>query len=277
MVGFIIIGSVLGLFLLIVALAGIRIVRPTEKAVIETLGRFTRMAGEGLNIIVPFIENLIAINVTEQMVDVEPQKVITKDNLNAEVDALVYYKVKDAKSALYNIEDHEAQLVALARTTLRSVLGKMTLTEANEKRSEINQQVEEILDKETASYGVDVLRVEIQKIDPPKDVQDSMNSIIKAEQQKIAAKNLAEAEEMKADGLRRAEIKKAEGFKQADILQAEGKAKAIELVNEAAEKYFKGNAVELKRLETAAGALGNNSKIIIGSDLVESLSSLIKK
>lgn len=265
------------LFLIITLCMGIRIVRPTQNAVIETLGRFTRMAGPGLNIIIPFIENLISIEITEQMVDVEPQKVITKDNLNAEVDALVYYKVRDAKNALYNIDNHKIQLVALARTTLRSVLGKMTLTEANEKRSEINAEVEKILDTETASYGVDVLRVEIQKIDPPQDVQDSMNNIIKAEQQKIAAKNLAEAAEIQADGKRRAAIKEAEGFKQAAILKAEGEAQAIELVNKAAEEHFKGNAVELEKLKTAAAALtGMGSKIIIPTDLLEILKGFKK-
>jgi len=271
-------GSILALVLLVIFIViifmGVRIVRPTENAVIETLGRFTRMAGPGLNIIIPFIENLIAIEITEQMVDVEPQKVITKDNLNAEVDALVYYKVKDAKSALYNIDNHRIQLVALSRTTLRSVLGQMTLSEANEKRSEINAAVEKILDKETESYGVEVLRVEIQKIDPPQDVQDSMNNIIKAEQQKIAAKNLAEAAEIQADGKRRAAIKEAEGLRQAEILKAEGQAKAIELVNDAAEKHFKGNAVELKKLETAEKSLAQNAKIILSSDLVEKVSRL---
>lgn len=259
----------LGVFVVIAIFLGVRIVRPTENAVIETLGRFTRMAGPGLNIIIPFVENLLSIEITEQMVDVEPQKVITKDNLNAEVDALVYYKVNDAKKALYNIDDHKTQLVALARTTLRSVLGKMTLTEANEKRTDINQSVEQILDKETASYGVDVLRVEIQKIDPPQDVQESMNSIIKAEQQKIAATNLAEAAEIQADGKRRAAIKEAEGFKQAEILKAEGQAKAIALVNEAAEKHFKGAAVEMKKIEVAGQALAHNAKIVLTNDIFE--------
>lgn len=265
------------LFLITTICMGIRLVRPTENAVIETLGRFTRMAGPGLNIIIPFIENLISIEITEQMADVEPQKVITKDNLNAEVDALVYYKVKDAKSALYNIDDHKKQLIALSRTTLRSVLGQMTLSEANEKRAEINAGVEKILVKETASYGVDVLRVEIHKIDPPQDVQDSMNNIIKAEQQKIAAKNLAEAVEIQADGKRRAAIKEAEGLRQAEILRAEGQAKAIELVNEAAEKHFKGNAIELKKLETAAATLDQNSKIILTTDLLDILKGFNEK
>jgi len=266
--------GLIGLLVLVIIFMGIRIVRPTENGVIETLGKFTRMAGPGLNIIIPFIENLITLEITEKMVDVEPQKVITKDNLNAEVDALVYYKVKDSKNALYNIDDHEAQLVALARTTLRSVLGQMTLTEANEKRSEINHRVEEILDKETASYGVDVLRVEIQRIDPPQDVQASMNNIIKAEQQKIAAKNLAEAAETEADGVRRAEIKKAEGYKQAAILKAQGEAEAIQLVNEAADKFFKGNAIELKKLETAERSMASNSKIVMSSDLIDRVSRI---
>lgn len=273
----IILWSTLGLFILMAILAGVRIVRPTENAVIETLGRFTRMAGPGLNIIIPFFENLISIDITEKMVDVEPQKVITKDSLNAEVDALVYYKVKDAQKALYNIEDHEDQLVALARTTIRSVLGKMTLTEANEKRADINVQVGEILEKETATYGVDVLRVEIQKIDPPADVQASMNSIIKAEQQKIAAKNLAEAAEIEADGLMRAEIKKAEGVKKSHVLKAEGQAEAIKLVNQSAEKFFVGQAVELKKLEAAAVAFQNNAKIVVGTEILENVAALFGK
>lgn len=273
----IILWSTLGLFILMAILAGVRIVRPTENAVIETLGRFTRMAGPGLNIIIPFFENLISIDITEKMVDVEPQKVITKDSLNAQVDALVYYKVKDAQKALYNIDDHEKQLVALARTTIRAVLGQLTLTEANEKRGDINQKVGEILAKETLSYGVDVLRVEIQKIDPPAEVQMSMNSIVMAEQKKIAAKNLAEAAEIEADGLMRAEIKKADGIKRGQILKAEGQAEAIKLVNESAEKFFKGNAVELKKIESAAFALQNNAKLVIGTEILQNIALLLGK
>ena len=161
----------------------------------------------------------------------------TKDKLNAIVDAVVYYKIHDPVKATYNVDDHRIQLVSLARTTLRAVIGKMTLTEANENRDEINKQIEEILDKETNSYGVEVLRVELQKIEPPMDVQDSMNKVVKAEQEKIAAMDLASAAEIKADGERRAEIKKAEGVRQAYILKAQGEAQAkVALANAEAEK-----------------------------------------
>jgi regulator of protease activity HflC (stomatin/prohibitin superfamily) len=210
------------------------------------------------------------------MVDVEPQTVITRDKLNAIVDAVVYYKIIDVKKAIYNVDDHESQLVSLARTTLRAVVGKMTLTEANENRDEINLKVETILDKETDSYGVEVLRVEIQKIEPPRDVQDAMNMVVKAEQEKIAALDIASAAETKADGERRASIKKAEGIKQAKILEAQGEAQYIMLVNESAEKYFKGNAQVLKKLEVVENSLKENSKIVLpdGKELVNVIGDL---
>jgi regulator of protease activity HflC (stomatin/prohibitin superfamily) len=153
------------------------------------------------------------VNITERMVDIQPQTVITKDKLNAIVDAIVYYQIKDVKKSEYNVDNHRKQLSSLARTTLRAVMGKMTLTEANENRDDINQRIEKVLDKETDSYGVEVLRVEIQKIEPPHDVQVSMNQVVKAEQEKIAAINFANATETRADGERRAEIKKAEGVR----------------------------------------------------------------
>jgi regulator of protease activity HflC (stomatin/prohibitin superfamily) len=209
---------------------------------------------------------MIKVNITERMVDVQPQTVITRDKLNAIVDAVVYYQIKDVKKAVYNVDDHRSQLTSLARTTLRAVIGKMTLTEANENRDDINTKVEAILDKETDSYGVEVLRVEIQKIQPPKDVQEAMNKVVKAEQEKIAAQDLATALETKADGERRAEIKRAEGIKKAKILKAEGHARSIQLVNEAANKYFKGNAQILKKLETVEKSLRHNSKIVVSSD-----------
>ena len=158
------------------------------------------------------------VNITEQMVDIPPQMVITKDKLNAQVDAVVYYQIKDVKASIYNVDDHRRQLTSLARTTLRAVVGNMTLTNANEKRSDINEKVESVLDKETSSYGVEVLRVEIQKIEPPEDVQDSMNKVVKAEQEKIAAMDMATAAETRADGEKRAEIKRAEGVKRGLIL-----------------------------------------------------------
>jgi regulator of protease activity HflC (stomatin/prohibitin superfamily) len=226
---------------------------------VETLGKYSKTKEQGFSWIFPIIQSSRHVNITEQMVDIQPQTVITIDNLNAIVDAVVYYKIKDVKASQYNVDDHEEQLTSLARTTLRAVIGKMTLSQANENRDDINQQVETILDKETASYGVEVLRVELQRIEPPQDVQQAMNEVVKAERKKIAAKDLANAVEIEADGRRRASIKEAEGKRQAEILQAEGKAKAFKMINES----FKGNAQIDKKLEVTQRSLENNAKIIL--------------
>lgn len=244
-----------GLFLL----SGIRVVRPTHRMLIETLGKYKKTAESGFNWIIPIIQTGRYVNITEQMVDVQPQTVITKDNLNAVVDAVVYYQIKDAKASQYNVDDHQIQLTSLARTTLRAVIGKMTFTEANEERNKINTDVEKILDKETDSYGVEVLRVEIQKIEAPKEVQNAMNEVVTAERKMISAKNFAKAKETEADGQRMADIKIAEGKKRASILEAEGKAEAFKLIN----KEFKDNAITERRLSVTENSLKDNSKIIL--------------
>jgi len=239
--------------------AGIRIVRPTHRLLIETLGKYTKTGEQGFNWIIPIIQSSRYVNITEQMVDVPEQTVQTSDKLNTLVDAMVYYQVRDAKASEYNVDNHRMQLTSLARTTLRAVMGNMTLTECIQSRDRINSEVEKVLDKETDSYGVAVLRVEVQRIEPPQDVQAAMNNVVKAEQKKIAARDIAEALETEADGTRRAEIKKAEGRKQASILEAEGKSKAFDLID----KSFKGNAQTLKRLEVTENSLRNNSKVIL--------------
>lgn len=249
---------VLGL-LVVFALSGIRIVRPTHEMLIETLGKYTRTGTQGLNWIVPIIQTVRYVNITEQMVDVPEQVVQTADKLNTKVDAMVYYQVKDVKASEYNVDNHKRQLTSLARTTLRAVMGNMTLTQCIQSREKINSDVEKVLDKETDSYGVSVLRVEVQRIEPPQDVQTSMNRVVKAEQEKIAAKDLAIAVETQADGERMAEIKIAEGAKRASILKAEGKARAFELIN----KSFTGNAIKEKKLSVTENSLKNNSKIIL--------------
>lgn len=243
----------------VVALTGIRIVRPTHKMLIETLGKYSKTAEAGFNWILPIIQSSRYVNVTEQMVDIPEQTVQTSDKLNTLVDAMVYYKIKDVKASLYNVDNHKQQLTSLARTTLRAVMGKLTLTECIQERDKINSAVEKILEKETDSYGVTVLRVEVQRIEPPKDVQSAMNEVVKAEQKRIAANDTATALETEADGMRRASIKKAEGLRQASILEAEGKAKAFDLI----EKSFKGNAQLLKKLEVTENSLKENSKIIL--------------
>lgn len=277
--------------MLLVALAmvisAVQIVRPVEVRLVERFGKYARTLDPGFHFLVPVMEQARSVNLTEIMVDVEPQTVITKDKLNVEVDAIVYYKVMDPIKASYNVNDCESQLIALAKTTLRAVIGQMTLTEANENRAHINNKIEEILDKETNNYGVDVLRVEIQKVHPPQDVIQAMNAVVKAEQSKIAAKELALAAQETANGERMAAMQKAEGEKQARILQAEGlaaaktlqstaDAKAIEVVSEATNKYFKENAQLFKKLETVQQALSANTKIIIptGTSLVNFIGDL---
>ena len=246
--------------------AGIRIVRPVEEGIVEFLGKYSRTASAGFNWIIPRFHKMFRVNITERRVDIDPQSIITKDKLNAEVDGVVYYKVADAQKAIYQVNNFELSVPSLAKTTLRAVIGKMTLTEANENRDLINQEVEKILDREVNKWGITVVRVELQRIEPPPDVQTAMNMVVKAENEKIAALDLATAIETKADGERRAEIKKAEGIAQAIKLKAAADGEAIKIVNEAADKYFVGNAQLLKKLETVSEALRDNAKIIVPSD-----------
>lgn len=246
---------------------GIRIVRPTHRGLVERLGKYHQFANFGFNWVIPVIDKMYQVNITEQMVDAEPQEIITNDNLNAVVDAQVYYKVKDdeasVKNSQYNVNNVNYQIVNLARTTLRNIIGTLTLKSANSERGRINTELHKILIQETNTWGIDIVRTELKQIDPPKDVQDTMNKIVKAENEKIAAVDYATALETTADGEKRAAIKKAEGVKQANILRAEGEAEAIKLVNDAANKYFVGNAQLLKKLETVQNSLQNNTKVVV--------------
>jgi regulator of protease activity HflC (stomatin/prohibitin superfamily) len=261
-------------------LIGIRIVRPTTRGLVERLGRYNRFAKPGFNWVVPVIEKIYLVNVTEQMVDAEPQEIITNDNLNARVDAQVYFKVKpdeeSVKNSQYNVNVYTYQIVNLARTTLRNIIGTLTLKSANSERGKINSELHKTLLEETQSWGINIVRTELKEIDPPKDVQETMNKVVKAENEKISAIDYATARETVADGEKRAEIKKAEGIKQARILQAQGEAEAIRLVNEAAEKYFVGNAQLLRKLQAVETALEDNAKVVvpINSELVNVIGEL---
>lgn len=272
--------AVIIIFGLIIGVSGIRILRPTERGLIELLGKYNRFATPGLNWIFPMIENLYRVNITEMLVEAEQQEIITNDNLNAIVDAQIYYKVRatedDVKNAIYNANDYAIQIVNLKRTTLRNIIGTMTLKAANSERNKINAELLRTLATETNNWGLDIVRAELKEINPPKDVQETMNKVVKAENEKIAAIDFATATETAADGQKRAEIKRAEGIKQARILEAEGEAQAIKTVNEAAEKYFIGNAQILRKLESVEKSLQNNAKIVIphGSQLVNVISEM---
>ncbi len=259
-------------------LAGIRIIRPTQRGALETLGKYHGFKTPGFNwVAVPF-QRIIMVNVTERMADVEPQEIITQDNLNAGVDLVVYYKVRpdqeNVKKSLYAVHNFRNQIVTLAKTTARNVIGGMNFKDVNSKRNELNDKLRIILDKESDAWGVEVVRVELKEILPPKDVQETMNKIIKAENEKTAAVDFASARETEADGIKRAAIKEAQGQKESTILESQGMAEGkkvvadaeayrIKQVNESAQKYFKGNAQTLKKLQVTETSLKNNSKVIL--------------
>lgn len=262
------------LILLLIFFWGVKIIRPTQRGLIERLGKYSSFAGPGFHWVIPIIDRIFIVNVTEQMVDAEPQEIITNDNLNARVDAQVYFKVKSdedsVKGSIYNVNNYKWQIVNLARTTLRNIIGTLTLKSANSERGKINAELYRTLHEETSNWGIQIVRTELKEIDPPKDVQETMNKVVKAENEKIAAIDSATAAETVADGVKRAKIKEAEGYKQSKILHAEGEAEAIKLVNEAADQYFTGNAQLLRKLEAMETSLQNNTKIVLpsGNELI---------
>jgi len=291
MVG-IIVGSILGVIIIFVFLPmSIRTLRPTQRGLIERFGRYNRFANPGIVFLVPFVERLVRVNITENMVDAGLQEIITNDSLNAQVDAQVYFKVRSdevsVKASEYNVFNYKIQIVALARTTLRNIIGTLTLKEANSERGKINSSLYNNLSNETKSWGLEIVRTELKEINPPPDVQETMNKVVKATNEKIAAVDFATARETQADGERRAAIKVAEGQRQSAILQAEGQklakvlvadgeAQAIKLVNEAADLYFKGNAQLLRQLQAVEQSLANNAKVVLpaGTTLVNVIGGL---
>ena len=278
---------IFGLSMLVVILAvliflgaGIRIVRPTERGLIERLGKYHKFAEAGFHWIIPVVDNMIQIDITENMMEIDAQEIITEDNLNAKVDLVVYYKVLEdegsVRKSVYKVESFEPQITILAQTTARNVIGTMNFKDVNSKRDKLNKDIAAILKKETANWGVEILRVELKEIIPPREVQETMNQVIQAENAKRASVDFATANETKADGEKRAEIKKAEGIKQALILKAEGEAEAIKtiakaeaekikVVNESLRMHFKDNAQIWERLKTTEKSLEKGTKYVMDS------------
>ena len=258
------------ILVVVIFLSGIRVVRPTMRGLVERMGKYHRYASPGFNWILPIMDRMYKINITEVMINAEPQEIITSDKLNASVDAQIYFKVQsdeeNVKNSQYSVYNYQYQIVNLARTTLRNIIGTMTLMSANSERGKINNELHKTLREETAHWGIDIVRTELKEIEPPEDVQATMNKVVQAENEKVAAIDFATATETMADGARRADIKKAEGVRQAKILEAEGEAQAIKLVNEAADKYFVGNAQLLRRLMAVETSLSANAKIVIPSN-----------
>ncbi len=232
---FLVIGLIL-LVLLVIAFKGVKILRPFEKGVVERLGKYQRTVESGLVIIIPFIETIKKVDLREQVVDVPPQEVITKDNTVVVVDCVIFYEVIDPFNAVYNVVDFYQAITKLAQTNLRNIIGDLELDQTLTSREMINTQLREVLDQATDKWGTRVVRVEIQKIEPPKDIVEAMSKQMKAERMKRAAI-------LEAEGYKQSEIKKAEGDKQAAILEAEGKAESIKKVADA-NKYQEVAIVE---------------------------------
>jgi len=245
-------------------------VRQYEKGLVMRLGKFHAITPSGLAIIMPIIDDMIRVDMREQVISVPPQKLITKDNVTVEVDAVVYYKVVDPVKSQFEVQDFGYACTTLAQTNLRNLIGDRTLDETLVARDMINTNLRHVLDEATNGWGVKVTRVEVQKIDPPRDITEAMSRQMKAERDKRAAV-------LEADGVKQSQILQAEGFKQSEILKAEGdaqaritranaEAEAIRLVSTAAETFFKDRAEAMRRLEVLSNTLVHNTKYIVPSN-----------
>ncbi len=222
--------AIIGLAALV---ASVKIVRPYQRGLIERLGKYKTTRDPGLTLIVPFIETMQLIDMREQVVDVPPQEVITADNVVVSVDAVVYYEATDPQRLVYNVADFFTAITKLAQTNLRNLIGDMELDKALTSRDTINTQLREVLDDATDKWGVRVVRVEIQRIDPPPDIVSAMHAQMRAERDRWAtvteAKGYQEAAIARADGEQQAAVLSAQGRKEAAVLDAQGDSEAIQL------------------------------------------------
>ena len=258
---------ILGLIAVLTLFKGLRIISPYQKGLVVRLGKYHSIISPGMNFIVPYIDSVICIDMREQVINVEPQKVITKDNVGVLVDAVIYTKIIDPAKAEFEIENFETAATTLAQTTLRNLIGDKTLDQTLVARDTLNEMLRNVLDEATNSWGVKVTRVELQRIDPPADITEAMSKQMKAEREKRATI-------LTAEGERQSSILKAEGGKIAAVLTAEGEAEALKKVSESAQKYFKDRPEMLKRLDVLQKTLSRNTKFVIpsGSETINLLS-----
>ena len=257
-------GSTTFLIVFIISLIALfrsfRIIKQYEKGLVIRLGKYHTTADSGVVFLMPFIDSLIAVDMRENVINVAPQKVITKDNVSVVVDAVIYYKVVDPVKAEFEIVDFDYAATTLAQTNLRNLIGDKSLDETLTARDSINASLRAVLDESTNGWGVKVTKVELQKIDPPVDITDAMSQQMKAEREK-------RARILEAEGKKQSAILEAEGEATAKKMRAEADAKAIEMVAKAAESNFTERAKELKKLEVTAQVLGGESTKHLGSNL----------
>lgn len=213
----------------IFAMSAVRVIRPYERGVVERIGRFHRILDPGLNMVLPFVDVVLKVDMREVVLDVPSQLVITRDNVNVEVDAIIYIQVTDPVRAQYEITNYVLASTKLAQTNLRNVIGELDLDACLASRDSINLQLRDVMDQATDKWGVKVNRIELQRIDPPADITDAMSRQMKAERDKRATI-------LDAEAVRQSQITRAEGSRQAQILEAEGYAEAVRRKADA-EKY----------------------------------------
>ena len=242
-----------------VVVSGVKIIRPFERGLVERLGKYHATVEPGLRLILPFIDRMVRVDMRERVVDIPPQEVITSDNVVVSVDAVVYYEATDPQRLVYNVVDFYLAVTKLAQTNLRNVIGDMQLDDALTSRDTINLKLRDILDDATDKWGTRVVRVEIQRIDPPADVMHAMHEQMKAERTRRVVVTTAagerEAAIARAEGEKQAAILQSEGLKQSAILSAEGEAAATRTAAEAEQfrqvAVAQGEADAIRRVYTA--------------------------
>ena len=262
--------AIIALAILVIAAKGLRTVRPFEQGLIENLGKYRTTVDPGLRFVIPFIQRMLKVDMREQVVDVPPQEVITKDNVAVTVDAVIYYEPTDPVKLKYAVGSFIIAVTKLAQTNLRNVIGDLQLDDALVSRELINSKLRQILDDATDKWGTRVVRVEIQRIEPPPDVTQAMHRQMKAERDRRAVVT-------EAEGDKRSAILKSEGVKESQILRAEGEAEAIKRVADA-DKYQKltvaeGEGQAIERVFTAIHN-GNPTDDLIAIKYLEALQGI---
>ena len=241
--------------------------RPYERGIQETLGRYNRFVMPGVGFQIPIVHLIRVRDVREHTMEIHPQAVITKDNVEIVVDGIMWARPTIEEEAIqrtfYNIDDWKQAIIQLAMTNLRQEFGDLTLDESLVARETIATNLQRILNTYAVEWGLTVNKVEIRLIDPPEDIKTAMHKQKTAEQERRSMRLLATGEFEASEQQKLAIVQRAEGEREAAINVAQGKAEAIRLVNEAAEKYFVGNAQALKQLEMTENALRENAKFVI--------------
>lgn len=266
--GIIVLIVILALVVLITLVKSVTIIHQAEKGIIERFGRYKETLDPGLRFLIPYMDSLRArVDMREIVIDIDPQPVITRDNVTVTVDAVIYYYVTEAKAIRYEVANFYSAISKLAQTNLRNVIGDMSLDETLTSRERINATLRDTLDEATDKWGVRVTRVEVKEIQPPRDISEAMSKQMKAEREKRAtileAEAYREKQILEAEGDKQNSILVAEGNRQAAILRAEGEAQAIENVSMAADKFFVGNAQLLKQLQVTQASLQDNTKLVM--------------